>query len=100
MQKVVNLTEALGHITRGATVGLGGNTIHRNPAAAVHEMIRQGKKDLAVVKTAGGYEVDVLCGAGCVTTVVAAYVGFENYGLAPCFRRSVEKGQVRLVEHT
>ena len=90
----------MGAIPAGAVVGLGGNTIHRLPAAAVHELIRQQKQDLTLVKTAGGYEVDVLCGAGCVAKVVAAYVGFENYGLAPCFRRSVESGRVRLIEHT
>jgi glutaconate CoA-transferase subunit A len=64
-------------------------------------MVRQGKRDLTVVKTAGGYDVDLLCGAGCVARLIVAYVGFENLqGLAPQFRRAIERGEVELVEQT
>ena len=98
--KVVSLAEAVSLIDNGATVALGGNTIHRSPCAALAQMIRQGKKDLTVVKTAGAYDVDLLCGAGLVRAVIAAYVGFENFGLAPRFRRGVESGAVKLHEHT
>jgi glutaconate CoA-transferase subunit A len=64
-------------------------------------MVRQGKRDLTVIKTAGGYDVDLLCGAGCVSRLVVAYVGFENLqGLAPQFRRAVEGGRVELEEQT
>ena len=44
----------------------GGNTLHRGPGAAVHEIVRQGKRGLEIVKTAGAYDVDLLCAAGCV----------------------------------
>jgi glutaconate CoA-transferase subunit A len=98
--KVVSLTEAIKAIPDGATVALGGNTIHRSPCAAIHEVIRQGKKGLTLVKTAGAYDVDVLCGNGAADAVLAAYVGFENFGLAPRFRKAVESGRVKLYEHT
>lgn len=98
--KVTSLREAVAAIADGSVVALGGNTIHRSPCAAVHELIRQGKRGLTVVKTAGAYDVDVLCGTGCADRVLAAYVGFENYGLAPRFRKAVEQGKAALLEHT
>lgn len=98
--KVVSLAEAIGPIADGMIVALGGNTLHRSPSAAVHELVRQGKRSLTLVKTAGAYDVDLLCGAGVASTVAAGFVGFENvFGMAPLYRRSVEAGQVRAAEH-
>ena len=97
--KVLTLAEAIARIPVGAVVGLGGNTFHRAPCAAVHELVRQ-QKQVALVKSAGSYEVDVLVGAGLVERVQAAYVGFETLGLAPRYRRALESGRLRLTEHT
>jgi glutaconate CoA-transferase subunit A len=95
------LSEAVEAIANGSSIGLGGNTVHRTPSAAVHELIRQGKRDLTVIKTAGGYDIDVLVGAGCVSRLLVAYVGFENLqGMAPQFRSAVERGTVVLEEQS
>ena len=99
--KLTSLGEAISAIPDGSQVALGGNTVHRSPSAAVHELIRQRKRDLTIVKTAGGYDVDLLCGAGCVARLLVAYVGFENLqGLAPQFRTAVEQGRVTIEEQT
>ncbi len=98
--KLTTLARAIAEIPDGSTVALGGNTLHRSPSAAVHELIRQSKHNLSLVTTAGAYTVDVLCGSGAVSQVISAYVGFESFGLAPRFRRGVEQGQVNLLEHT
>lgn len=101
MGTLKGLSEAVEAIADGSVIALGGNTVHRTPSAAVHEIVRQGKRDLTLIKTAGGYDVDVLVGAGCVARIVAAYVGFENLqGMAPRFRRAVEQGLVELDEQT
>jgi glutaconate CoA-transferase subunit A len=100
MNKIVSLPDAIAAVPDGAIVALGGNTLHRSPSAAVHELIRQGKRRLNLVKTAGAYDVDVLCGAGVADTVTAGFIGFENvFGMAPLYRRGVEQGQVRACEH-
>ena len=99
--KVTSMAEAIAAVDDGSQVALGGNTVHRSPSAAVHEMVRQGKRDLTIVKTAGGYDIDLLCGAGCLSRLIVAYVGFENLqGLAPQFRRAIEQGRVALEEQT
>jgi glutaconate CoA-transferase subunit A len=95
------LPEAVEAIADGSAVALGGNTVHRSPSAVVHELVRQRKRDLTIIKTAGGYDVDLLVGAGCVSRLIVAYVGFENLqGMAPQFRAGVEKGWVTLEEQS
>jgi glutaconate CoA-transferase subunit A len=101
MARLASLSEAIGTIPDGALVGLGGNLTHRTPCAAVHEMLRQGKRDLTLVKTAAGYDFDVLCGAGAVARVILSFVSFENlWGMAPRFRTALESGAVQFTEHT
>lgn len=101
MARLASVSDAIGSIPNGALVGLGGNLTHRTPCAAVHELIRQGKRDLALVKTAAGYDFDVLCGAGLVSRVILSFVSFENlWGMAPRFRAGLESGAIQFTEHT
>ena len=66
----------------------------------MHELVRQDKRGLEIVKTAGAYDVDLLCGTGCAAAVAAGFVGFETaFGMAPSYRRSVEQGRVEAKEH-
>lgn len=100
IDKRTTLEAAVAAVPDGAIVALGGNTLHRGPFAAVHELVRQEKRGLELVKTAGAYDVDLLCGTGCAVAVSAGFVGFETvYGLAPSYRRGVEQGSVVANEH-
>jgi glutaconate CoA-transferase subunit A len=55
---------------------------------------------LELVKTAGAYDVDLLCATGCAAAVAAGFVGFETaFGMAPGYRRAVEQGRVAAKEH-
>jgi glutaconate CoA-transferase subunit A len=95
-----SLAEVIATVEDGSCLALGGNTLHRAPAAAVHELIRQGRRGLELVKTAGAYDVDVLCGLGNASAVSAGYIGYEAvFGLAPSYRRAVEAGLVETREH-
>ena len=98
--KVIALADAVARIDDGATIALSGNTFHRSPTAAVHELVRQGKRGLRVVKTAGAYDVDLLAGAGSIDRAAVGYVGFEAlFGLAPNYRRAAEEGRLVVEEH-
>jgi glutaconate CoA-transferase subunit A len=98
--KRLSLEAAIRSVPDGARLALGGNTLHRGPGAAVHELVRQGKRGLEIVKTAGAYDVDLLCGVGAAAAVSAGFVGFETpFGLAPSYRRTVEQGRVEAREH-
>lgn len=99
-EKLMTLKEAAGLVMDGSLIALGGNLLHRIPAAFARELARQGRKDLEVIKTAGGYDVDLLCAAGCVAAAHVGFVGFEaEFGLAPNYRRAVEEGRVRPCEN-
>lgn len=98
--KIMSLTQAAALVQDGDLLALGGNALTRIPAAFVRELARQRREGLRLVKTAGAYDVDLLCAAGAVAQTQTGYVGFENlFGLAPSYRRSVEEGRVQAVEH-
>ncbi|MFN8471771.1 MAG: CoA-transferase [Anaerolineae bacterium] len=94
------LGDVVASVRNGTSIALGGNTLHRAPCAFVHELVRQEKRGLAIIKTAASYDVDLLAGAGVIDRAEVAFVGFENvFGLAPRYRRAIESGALRLKEH-
>ena len=98
--KLITLSKAASLIKDGQTLALGGNSFSRIPSSFVREIARQGKRRLSLVKTAGGYDIDLLCFAKAVSEVTVGYVGFENvFGLCPSFRRSAESGLIKINEH-
>src|SRR5688572_21504490 len=98
--KRATLEEVIASVPDGARLALGGNTLHRGPCAAVHEIVRQQKRGLEVVKTAGAYDVDLLAATGCATSASVGFVGFETvFGMAPGYRRAVERGDLEVKEH-
>ena len=99
--KVVNLAELVARVEDGASLALGGSFLHRGPFAFVRELIRQKKRDLEIIKQSPGYDIDILCRAGCVARTRAGIVAMEgNFGLAPFYRRAVEQGAIQLEEHS
>jgi glutaconate CoA-transferase subunit A len=98
--KQVSLSELAARIPDGASLALGGSFLHRGPFCFVRELIRQGRKDLEIIKQSPGYDIDILCRAGTATRARAGIVAMEgNFGLAQGFRRAVEDGRLKLEEH-
>lgn len=98
--KVLSLEEAAALVRDGDTLSLGGNVLHRSPLAFCRELIRQNRRGLKLVKTAGAHDVDILCSAGAVASVDAGFIGYETeYGLAMHYRKAVEGGLVKANEH-
>ncbi|MBI3949782.1 MAG: hypothetical protein HY314_04940 [Acidobacteria bacterium] len=98
-EKITSLTEAIRQVVDGSQVAVGGLSYFNAPMALVRELIRQRKRDLTLITAAiSSFQADLLIGAGCVRRLISPYVAFEELGLAPNFRRAVEKGEVELVE--
>jgi glutaconate CoA-transferase subunit A len=97
--KVVTLSEAAAMVADGDRVGVGGFAVYQRPMAFLRELVRQGRRDLTIVGTANGADVDMLVGAGCVKRVESSYVGLEKRGLALNFRRAVESGEIDMVDY-
>mgnify|MGYP002814072841 CR=1 FL=1 len=47
----------------------------------------------------GGWNVDLLIGAGTASRLHFAQVVLEEYGMAPHFRRAVEQGELEVWEY-
>jgi len=69
--------------------------------AATRALIRRGVRNLHLLCVpTSGMQADMLIGAGCVATVECGAVTLDEFGLAPCFRRAVQSGTVRIVDST
>ena len=82
----------------GGLIASGGFGHVRVSMALIYEIIRQGKRDLALAGKTAVHDGDILVGSGCVNRVEAAYsFGHELRGLSPASRRAVETGKCRVV---
>lgn len=86
-------------VPRGGCVAVGGMHSTSAPMSLVREMVRQGVRvGRLVTSPSASIQADLLIGAGLVDEVMSPYLGFEDLGLAPCFRREVESGRLRVAE--
>jgi glutaconate CoA-transferase subunit A len=100
---VVSLNEAIAELVRdGDTVALEGFT-HLIPHAAGHELIRQQRRDLSLVRMTPDIVYDQLIGMGCARKLVFSWGGNPGVGSLHRFRDAVEHGwpaPLELEEHT
>jgi glutaconate CoA-transferase subunit A len=92
-EKLLSMSEAIErYVPNGASVALGCALEPLIPFAAGHELIRQRRRDLTLIGPISDILFDQLIGAGCVSRVIAAWVGNVSEGLGHCYRRAVEQG--------
>ena len=97
------LNEAIAeHVRDGDTVALEGFT-HLIPHAAAHDLIRQGRTDLTLVRMTPDVAYDQLIGMGCARKLVFSWGGNPGVGSLHRLRDAVEHGWPRplaLEEHS
>jgi glutaconate CoA-transferase subunit A len=90
MAEIVTLAEAVARaIGDGDTVAMEGFT-HLIPFAAGHEVIRQRRRDLTLVRMTPDLIYDQLIGAGCARKLVFSWGGNPGVGSLHRFRDAVE----------
>jgi len=98
MARIASLREAVTDIVAdGDTVAMEGFG-HLIPYAAGHEVARQGKRDLTLVRMAPDLVYDQLIGIGCAKRLVFAWCGNPGVGPLHRFRDAVEHGWPRPLE--
>jgi glutaconate CoA-transferase, subunit A len=101
--KIQPLPDAVGGLVKdGGFVALEGFT-HLIPFAAGHEVLRQGRQDLTVVRLTPDVLFDQMIGLGRVERMIFSYGGNPGVGSLHRFRDAVEHGWPRsidLVEHS
>jgi glutaconate CoA-transferase, subunit A len=103
MARISSLAEAIADAVRdGDTLALEGFT-HLIPHAACHEIIRQGRKHLTLIRMTPDIVYDQLIGMGCVDKMIFSWGGNPGVGSLHRFRDAVDKGwpqKLEIVEHS
>lgn len=103
MAEITSLAEAVEALVRdGDTLALEGFT-HLIPMAAGQEVIRQGRRDLTLVRMTPDLVYDQMIGAGCARKLVFSWGGNPGVGSLHRFRDAVEHGwprRLQLEEHS
>jgi glutaconate CoA-transferase subunit A len=103
MARISSLAEAIQAAVRdGDTVAMEGFT-HLIPHAAGHEIIRQGRKHLTLIRMTPDLIYDQLIGMGCVDRLVFSWGGNPGVGSLHRLRDAVENGwpqKLALEEHS
>ena len=91
MGEIVSLSDAVAELVHdGDTVALEGFT-HLIPVAAGHEIIRQGRRNLTLVRMTPDIVYDQLIGAGCAAKLVFSWAGNPGVGSLHRFRDAVQQ---------
>ena len=91
MAEITTLAHAVREIIDdGATVAMEGFT-HLIPFAACHEVIRQKKKNLTLIRMTPDIIYDLLIGAGCAKKLIFSWGGNPGVGSLHRVREAVEK---------
>src|SRR5436190_4308767 len=103
MSEILTLDDAIGRFVRpGATIALESFT-HLIPFAAGHEIIRQGIKDLALIRMTPDLLYDQMIGMGCAKKLIFSWGGNPGVGSLHRLRDAVERGwpePLELEEHS
>ena len=103
MADLLSLHDAVARLVGdGDTVALEGFT-HLIPHAAGHEIIRQRRRDLHLVRMTPDVVYDQLIGAGCATRLTFSWGGNPGVGSLQRFRDAVEQGwphPLQIEEHS
>jgi len=103
MARITGLSEAIEATVRdGDTVAMEGFT-HLIPHAASHEIIRQGRKHLTLIRMTPDLIYDQLIGMGCVDKLIFSWGGNPGVGSLHRLRDAVENAwpqPLALVEHS
>jgi glutaconate CoA-transferase subunit A len=103
MARLLSLHDAVAELVQdGDTVALEGFT-HLIPHAAGHELIRQGRRDLTLVRMTPDVIFDQLIGAGAARKLIFSWGGNPGVGSLHRLREAVEHGwphPLELEEHT
>jgi glutaconate CoA-transferase subunit A len=86
-------------INDGDYIAVGGFGTNRIPAAMLHEIVRQRKKNLGLSGHTATHDMQILAAGQCVDRCDVAYVvGLEARGLSKVARQAYETGQIKAVE--
>lgn len=100
MNKVCNLSEAVGSIPSGSHVSLSGFAISRCAMAVAREIVRRHVKELTISQCLGALDTDLLVGAGCVKRLIYGGGALDRFGRLPWVNSRIEDGSLIAEEYS
>ena len=100
MSKLTDLSDAVRRLVRDGDVVYPAGFTHLMPFAAVHEIIRQGRRDLTLCRATPDLLFEHLAIAGAVRKLVFSFAGNPGLGTLHTFRRLVEANELEIEEHS
>lgn len=98
--KLISMSDAVVQIEDGHNLTFSGFAHSLAPIALVHEIIRQGKKELELTSMGECWAADLLSGAGCLKRVRLSNYMFEGFGRCMNFSRAVQDGVVQAEDYS
>ncbi|CAH2409118.1 CoA transferase subunit A [Mesorhizobium escarrei] len=98
MAKFQSLPEAVAENLHDGDIAAFEGFTHLIPHAAAHEAIRQGRKDLTLIRMTPDIIYDQMIGMGMAKKVVFSYAGNPGVGLLRRMRDAIENGWPRSIE--
>ena len=105
VEKVMSVSDAVDRfVHNGAYLASGGFGTNRIATALLHEVVRQGKRELGFAGHTTTHDFQILCGGHLqghktLSRLDAAYiVGLEARGLSPQARKVMESGEISVCE--
>ena len=92
MAEIVSLREAVAELVHDGDVAALEGFTHLIPFAAGHEIVRQGRCDLTLIRMTPDLVYDQLIGMGCARKLVFSWGGNPGVGSLHRFRDAVEHG--------
>lgn len=100
--KLTTVREAVkDYIDDGDYLAVGGFGTNRIPTAVLHEIVRQGRRNLGLSGHTATHDCQILVAGDCLNRCDVAYVvGLEARGLSAAARRAFESGRIETTEWT
>jgi glutaconate CoA-transferase subunit A len=102
VSKVMTAREAVQkYVHDGDYIAMGGFGVVRIATPILHEIVRQGRKELGVSGHTATHDFQILVAGECFDRCDNAYIiGLEARGVSPAARRYMESGKVRFTDWT
>jgi glutaconate CoA-transferase subunit A len=97
VDKRMQVSDVVGELRDGMTIGIGGWGSRRKPMALVRAILRSPLEDLTIVSY-GGPDVGLLCATGKVRKVIYGFVSLDSIPLEPHFRAARQAGAIEAAE--
>jgi glutaconate CoA-transferase subunit A len=98
--KLTSLHDAIATFVKDGDLLYAAGFTHLIPFAAGHEIIRQGRRDLALARATPDLIYDQMVAAGCARKVIFSYMGNPGVGSLRLVRSAIEKGELEWEEYS